>query len=391
MTTPNSLSGNGTVTVTPQPTLSYGEQLAASFDVQDNPAPIQLPFQAKPAATPATPPAGTTVAPETPAPSVPPVQPAQQPSQQPAPPIAGQPTPADIKHPAWLIDAAVNRLGMHTLIIERLTTPELTQLVVSELARSGQSAPQTQASQVQNASGKTDAQAAANVAAQTPPNAPQEPAWDWGEHQAFDDMGNPLAGKKMKYTDDMINPAIGHWIKKLAAEVKEVRDFQNRMKQKVAENQHRTIEDQFDQAFSLFPAVFGKGNVHEIKSNPEFFQRRQLIFGAVRGMFRSMDPAVAAKMTVEQAVKVMAKSLLGVEPPAPAPAAAANGNASQLPANHPGQNFANANVAVPTQRQPSQLPLGDARAAAAVQAWWDENRNAGLPADGATTMEEFFG
>jgi hypothetical protein len=105
-------------------------------------------------------------------------------------------------------------------------------------------------------------------------------------------------------------------------------------------------------------------------------------------MVASLPEAARASMTPEVAIVTMAKTLFGAEPGAPAAAATPQPAAPQIPTVNP---WAAGSVAVPTQRHsPAQAPGVDL-AVNELSKWMQEQQANSLPADGGTSMSEFFG
>lgn len=348
------------------------DALASAFDVQD--PPYQF---------------ATVAESVTPAPVTAPAQPAPAfvpPQGQPAPSAAPQPAPVTPKHPAWLI-AQATELGIHPLLLDRLDTNELGQFVYDQNTLIRQNAAaQSRGAAVTNPNppGGTPHEVAA-AATQTAPPPPQSQAreFDWGEFQEYDEYGRPVAGKKKKYTDEDVNPALAHHIKKLTDEVQGLKSFIGTMQNQAIASSEKKFENEFDAAFSNYPAVFGAGSAAQVKGQPEFFERRKLVFGAAKAMMKSLPPELAGKMTIATAVATMAKSMFGVDPVAAAATPA-------TPAGSPAPDYTNAGVARPTQRQPSSKPLGVERAEEAVKHWWQEQSANGKPVEGDTTVDEFL-
>lgn len=360
MTTPNSIvAPTPVVPATPAP--SAMDSLAASFDVQDPPHQYNLPA---------------------PAPAQP--APANVPPQgQPAPSAAVVATAVVPKHPAWLMAQAVE-LGVHPLLLDRLDTNELGQFVYDQnkaIRENGSQASRSAAVQNQNPAGGSPSEvaAAAVAAAQAAVQTQQAKEFDWGEFQEYDEYGRPVAGKKRKYTDEDVNPALAHHIKALTEKIGGLEKFIGTMQNQAVASHEMKFQNDFDAAFAGYPAVFGTGTAATIKSQPEFFERRKLVFGAAKAMMKSLPPEIASKMPIATAVATMTKSMFGID----APAAAASQSGQPAP------DFTGGAVARPTQRQPSSKPLGTARATEAVTQWWQDQAVNGSTAEGDTSIDEF--
>lgn len=379
MTTPNSLLSpppqNGAAVTIEAPL----DALSASYDIQDEPAPIDLKAiedLAKPAPKPAPTP--------TPTPQAPAAVPATAPATAAPVPAPAAPEKRPSAHSASLLKRATD-LGIHPIVIDRLNSSELSDLVFEQMsARLAAAAENSRAATVQSAAQAPAAPEPQKVEAASTPAEEQDRSWDWGEHQAYDEYGNPIAGKKMKYTDEMLNPALAHHIRAQAKRIEKLEKFISQVEQQQVTRHESRIERDFDEAFSLFPDTFGVGGAAAVRDNAELMERRKVTYAAVRAMFSTMPKEVAGKMTIKDGVVAMAKSLFGKDPKVEAASTPA------VPPNHPGQRYAGAALAAPTNRQPSDLPLGEARAKEEIKAWWNENRESGTPQGGATTPDEFF-
>lgn len=301
-----------------------------------------------------------------------PTAPAQKPPAAPAAP-ASPPAPAApaapaaaAAHPKWLTDRASD-LGLHPLMVERLDTASLQQVVIESLAAQRSAAQAEARSALTNPPPQTVEQSEAQAQA-------RGVEFDWGEHEDYDVHGRPT-GKKRKYTDDDTAPHLAAAIKRMAAELEQVKAFNQQMVAQMRGSQERTVEQQFDSVFSEMPGVFGTGTGAALKGRPEF-ERRAAVFNAVRNMLRGLPREAAAKADIRSAVLLMSKTLFGVEPAAPAAAATPKPEAAALPASHPGHAFASGGVAQPTDRSTQQQPKGEARARQAVADWWAQQEPA---------------
>lgn len=377
---------------TPQSTL------ASMYDIQDGPAVVNVKVPDAPpapaAAATAPAPSAATAQPApapapsaSPAPSTTPAQPAVLPggdlpsvtSSGSTPPQAPL-TPAS-QHPAWLTRQAAD-LGVHPLVAERLDTASLTQVVMEELSRQrAEFAERSRAATIQQPpAAPQQAPAPGQPAAVAQPQQP--PPFDWGTFDETDHEGRVI-GKKT-YTEADIDPAVAHHIRTLTQEVAGLKQFINTMGQQAQTSREAQVQAEFDRAFDRFPSIFGQGTAQTLKGKPEF-ERRRVIYGAVKGMYSAMPPAARDAMTIEAAVAAMTQNMFGAAAaatPTPAPA---------VPGVPTPQQFQQGAVAQPTQRRDSGKPLGRDRAVDEARQWWQDQQAAGgLPADGGTSIDEFL-
>jgi hypothetical protein len=298
---------------------------------------------------------------------------------QPAPaPTPAPQTPPAPKHPAWLTSKA-EALGLHPLLVERLDTGELSQVVTESLHR--QLAERADRSRTETVQGQQGQAAAAATPAQ--PQAP--PAFEWGEFE--DEDPRTGAKEKRKYTDEDIAAPIAHHIKKLYEKVSRVEELEKyiaTMQKQVVESAEARREREFDAAFSKFPALYGQGGYAAVKDNTEFLTRRKAAYQMAKAMIQSAPPELAAQLTVESVVTNLTRTMFGQ-----APVAAAATPAPQP--NHPGNGYANGHVAQPTARQPGARQPGRAAAIDAVSDLWRQQQaQAPTPAGDYTTLDEFL-
>lgn len=339
--------------------------LASLYEVSDPEPAYVLP---EPVAKP-TPVAAPAVAPVAPAAAAAPV------AAQPASAVA--PAAPASRHPAWL-SAQFDALGLNPLLSERLSTEDLTRVVLDTQAQKVAEADSRVRSGLLAATPNAAAQVAA-VAAPNPAAQQQPAAFDWG---TFDDVGIDGTVTKKVYSDADIDPALAHHIKSQDKRIAEMERFIKGMSQTVAQSHEARVEAEFDRAFEKFPAVFGTGPGGSLRGKPEF-ERRKAVYGAVKGMFLALPEAARASMTVESGVQAMAKSLFNAEPTGAAAAA--------TPGTPTPEQFVAGAVAVPTQRRPSDQPFGRDRAVAETTEFMRETTAAGgVPSGGDTTLDEFF-
>lgn len=377
MTTPNSLGQNPPVaqpTSIPNvpPVVNPADSYAAQFDIGGDLPPLTT--------QPATP--------VVPAQSVQPAAVSHVPQQhQPAPSTqqAAQP-----RIPEYLVQRATEQ-GIPQIVIDRLDGLGLSELLREmEVRRLRESHAATTQAAIQNPNppGQVNREAAAAaIAQQVAAPQPQVPSFDWGEWDDFDVNGQPIPNSKRKYTDADINPAIAHHIKTLSTELAEAKRMLGSIVNQATAVHEDRVTREFDDTFSQWPNVFGKGSAAEVSKTPEgqnMFQRRKMIFQSVKAMFASMPPEAASRISIKDAVNNMVKSMFSLDPPA---AAAGGGqNVQQRP------DYTNGTLQRPTQRTPSSKPPGPARAKESVAQWWQNQANGeGVPDDGVTTPDEFLG
>lgn len=316
----------------------------------------------------------------------------------PAAPSAPQTQQPQSQHPAWLLNQATS-LGIHPLVIERLDPQGLTQVVIETQGRlMADHSDRSRAATIQQPATPQHQAAAAATQAQVAaqPVAPQEPPFDWG---TFEDEVAPGQKQMVKFTDDMLNPAIAHHIKKLTKQITELQGFIGNMGRQAQESREAAIQREFDAAFNRIPQVFGNGTAASLQGTPEF-QRRKIIYQAVKGMFSAMPKEALANMSVESGVLAMAKQIFNADPSvaaaaapqpqpqhAPQPQHHQNGNGQQA-ANGVWNNGI---VAVPTQRRASDQQYGRDRAVAGAQQMFQEwQANGAFPQGGDTSIDEFL-
>lgn len=333
----------------PAPTPSLLESL---YDVSDDAHVITLPEPApKPAAAPPT---GVTPAPVPAAQAVPPPPPSS---------AAAPKTPAPGAVPEWLKKKA-DEFGIPASIVSRATAVELDEMVMGLMKSRMESTYEA----LRNPAPPV----AAAAAVQPPP--PAEPEFDWGEIEEVDANGRALK-RKVVEKDEIFEP-VAHVIKRQDKRIAELEAFIKTMTQQVQVNQERTVEQQFDAAFSKHAKVFGSGAGAELKGTPEF-DRRVAVFNAVK----MIPPEVRKTITVEQAVERVSAALFG------AVAAAA----TEPPAAESVIDRWNAgSVQKPTQRQGRDTPHGEKRARESVTAWAREQADAGASLGGDTSIDEFL-
>lgn len=308
-------------------------------------------------ATPAKPAPTTTPAPA----------PAAQPAgSSPAAPQSPAPSAPVQKHSARVLAHATN-LGIHPLVIERLSADELSDYVLDELSKVRQS----------------NATASVAAAIQTPPPAaavspPPPPPSFWGVHDDID----PLTGAptKREIQDQDLHPALVAQIKAQDARIKQLETFIQSNVQAANLTADQQRQKAFDDACSKVGGLLGVGTAQQLKGKPEF-DRRSTLYAAVKGMYTSLPPELRDQMPLEKAVASMAKSLFGIEPAA----------AATQPNGPTPQQFRQAAVGTPTQRRGNDQPLGRDTAIEAANAWWKENAaGGGIPESGNTSMDEFL-
>lgn len=324
--------------------------LESLYDVGDDAHVITLP---EPAPKPvAAAPTGVTPAPVQAAQAVPPPPPSS---------AAAPKTPAPGAVPEWLKKKA-DEFGIPASIVSRATAVELDEMVMGLM--------KSRLESTYEALRNPAPPVAAAAAVQPPP--PAEPEFDWGEIEEVDANGRALK-RKVVEKDEIFEP-VAHVIKRQDKRIAELEAFIKTMTQQVQVNQERTVEQQFDAAFSKHAKVFGAGAGAELKGTPEF-DRRVAVFNAVK----MIPPEVRKTITVEQAVERVSAALFGT-------VAAA---ATQAP-DDAVERWNAGSVQKPTQRQGREAPLGEKRARESVTAWAREQADAGVPIGGDTSIDEFL-
>ena len=276
------------------------------------------------------------------------------------------------KHPAWVLQHAAE-FGIHPLVIDRLPTGELSQLVMETMAR---------ARQEQATRGVANAIQTPQAAAAAAQPQPVAPSFDWGVHDDTDDSGRTI---RKQFTDADVHPAVAVHIKSQNDRIKRLEDSLQNMHQSAAVSVEQQRQGQFDVAFNKIGGVFGTGTANSLKGTAEF-GRRGSVYAAVKGMYNALPAEVREGMTIEQAVFTMAKSMFGAEVPAAAANAARPTNGQPT-----AEQFRNGTVQPPTQRRGSDQQFGPARAKEEAVAWFAEQQAAGaIPANGGTSMDEFL-
>ncbi len=354
MTTPNSLLPPPApdAPATPAPVaapLTPEQQLAGAYDVVDAPAALPEP---KPAPGPVEPKPAPVAA-----------------AAAPAPAVVGP------KHPKYLTTQAT-ALGVPDSVIAAVSTDVLgdivaqqTTLVLSERRTQGIAALRQGDTPPTNL---VPGQAAAAAA-------PAPAAFDWGE------VDDEIDGQRVrrKIAEDEIHPAIANVIKKQDERIKQLEGAIREAGQQAQAQQERSLEQRLDAAFSTMPRAFGTGPAAAVKGTPEFARRK-----AVWAMMNEMPAEVRQTMTLEAALAQCAEQIFGIKPGAAAAATPAKPKAP--PAAVVVADWNDGAVARPTNRTPSPLPNGRAKAAASVADYLSDMKNGEGATDGDTTIDEFL-
>jgi hypothetical protein len=324
-------------------------------------------------------------------------KPDPKPAQATAPaPAPTEPKPQAAEPPAPKHSARVLRMakdfGIADAVIKGTTPEALDELVYDLHSRSlAEAREANRAGALRGASERGPSSTApgpGSTPVPRPGTPPAEDAIDWGEETLPD-------GKKVKFTEDEIAPAIVHVVRSLKREITELKGKLTATEQREQERQFSSVADEADGAFDSLGGIFGKGTRHDLTPGSAEHTLRLALLADLQATPPS-EKRVRDAIVARARAKYPSLFPAGAETPHPAapakplPPRAQDGTFTRpAAAGATAEDYEAAGLARPTQRN-GKAEKG-ARAAEQAAANWMNNNGYDPETIEKTELDGFLG